>query len=221
MDRFSFDSINNFDNHIDLSILGYLNLQKNILNISSYFIKPKSNVYDIGCSTGMMLSLLNKKTGDSTVRYFGIDVSDNLLGKNCTKAPNIIFENENIYSDDFLMKKSSLVTSIFTLQFIPIHNRSIVLSKIYNSLNTGGAFIISEKTYIEDGQVQDVFTFSYYDHKKESFTPQQILSKQEDLRKIMNPVSQQEIEKELKEAGFRKVYKFWQSLQFCGWLCIK
>lgn len=219
--KFSFDTIESFDRHIDLSILGFLNLQKTILNMSSYFIKSNCNVYDIGCSTGLLLAHLNRKIGDPSVRYFGVDVSENLLGQNCPKEANIIFEKENVYSDDFLMKKSSFVLSVFTLQFLPVHKRAIVLKKIYDSLNLGGAFIISEKTYVADGQVQDIFTFTYYDYKQESFTPEQILSKQGDLRKIMNTVSQEEIEQSLREAGFRKVFKFWQSLQFNGWLCIK
>lgn len=219
--QFSFDTIEDFDKHIDLSILGYLNLQKIILNMSGYFIKPQSNVYDIGCSTGLMLNHLNRKVGDASVRYYGVDISDNLLGKNCPKTSNVFFEKENVYSDDFLMKKSSFVLSMFTLQFLPVHKRPYVLKKVFESLNEGGAFVVSEKTYIADGQVQDIFTFSYYDYKRESFTPDQILSKQGDLRRIMNPVSQEEIEQSLRDAGFRKVFRFWQSLQFNGWLCIK
>jgi tRNA (cmo5U34)-methyltransferase len=219
--NFSFDTIENFDKHIDLSILGYINLQKTILNISSYFIKPQSNVYDIGCSTGLMLNYLDEKIGDNSVRYFGVDITDNLLGKNCPDKANVVFEKENVCSEDFLMKKTSFVISVFTLQFLPVHKRANVLKKIFDSLNQGGAFIISEKTYIGDGQIQDIFTFSYYDYKQESFSPDHILSKQNDLRKIMNPVSQEEIEESLKQAGFKKVCKFWQSLQFNGWLCIK
>jgi hypothetical protein len=69
--------------------------------------------------------------------------------------------------------------------------------------------------------IQEIFTFSNYDYKKNQFSPNEILSKEIDLRKLMNPLSEGENYKILNKLGFRNVTLFFQSLNFKGFLCIK
>jgi tRNA (cmo5U34)-methyltransferase len=96
-----------------------------------------------------------------------------------------------------------------------------ILRKVYEGLNDGGAFILAEKVYLNDGKTQDIFTFSYYDFKRKSFSPEEILGKQTALRKIMKNNTADELEEMLKKVGFKRVQPFFQALNFVGWLCIK
>ena len=68
---------------------------------------------------------------------------------------------------NYKFENCSLVTSIFTLQFMPPRHRQEVLHKIYEGLNTGGAFVFAEKTVCEDARLQDMMTFNYYDYKRQ------------------------------------------------------
>jgi tRNA (cmo5U34)-methyltransferase len=213
---FSFDTVEQFDDHIDLSIPTYSNLRDAILRMATYFVKSDSIVYDLGCSTGLTLAKLSELVPGS-VRLVGIDTSDNLLGK--AGSGRVEFQRVDLTSPRLVLAPCDLVLSVFTLQFLPVADRAELVRKVYDALEPGGAFIISEKTYIDDGFIQDVFTFGYYDMKLKNFTAEQILDKQMSLRRIMRP--QTEAENLQLLTPFSRVYPFWQYLQFRAWLCIK
>ncbi len=212
MDKFSFDTIEDFDGHIDVSIQNYSGLINHIKNISTYFIKEGSTIYDIGCSTGNLIRVLKEHNKvDST--YIGIDKADNLTAG-----------REDVYNMDL---KNWVATTydfgavLFTLQFLPLDLRKQVLKEMYDKLNPGGAIVISEKIFLEDGYMQDVFNFSHYDFKRKTFESEEILNKQVDLRYIMRPLTKKENMKLFNEAGFTKITCFWQSLHFKAWILQK
>ena len=213
---FSFDTIHSFDDHIDQSIPGYSVLQRSILRLATHFIRDNSRVYDLGCSTGLLLSRLALLTPDST-QLIGIDQSLNLLG--LTQCPKVLYRQQDLTDPAFTLDPACLVLSIFTLQFLPLDVRQQLIDKIYEALPVGGAFIFSEKQYINDGYLQELFTFSHYDLKYDHFTAEEVLTKQQSLRKIMRPVSEGENRELLK--SFSRVVSFWQFLHFKAYLCLK
>lgn len=207
---FSFDTIENFDEHIDLSIPDYSTLIKHVLNISTYFVKEFETVYDFGASTGKLLELMRSKH-NLKVDYVGVDKSPNFRSELVVQA--------NL--DSYPIDAHCFSTSIFTLQFMPRADRSLLLKKIYLNLNKGGALIVAEKIYSEDGFLQDLLTFAHYDFKRESFSNEQIFNKQQDLRYIMSPLSEKENMKMFRKAGFSRIASFWSSLSFKAWILIK
>ena len=124
---------------------------------------------------------------------------------------------------NYKFENCSLVTSIFTLQFMPPRHRQEVLHKIYKGLNTGGAFVFAEKTVCEDARLQDMMTFNYYDYKRETFTTEDIMDKERTLRHMMKPNTWSEIIYNLYDVGFdeTKVQPFWRNHTFVGAIAIK
>jgi len=223
MSKFSFETIKDFDKHISKSIPSYSTLIKVIENISTYFIRDGYNVYDLGCSTGTLLKRLHSRD-DSKASFIGLDISTNLLPvyeKVDNKKGRLFFFNKDITKDNLGLINASIVYSIFTLQFIDYSKRLTILKNVYNSLVKGGALIITEKIFLENSKLQDIFTFSLYDYKKEFFTAVDILNKQKDLRRIMFPITEKENIELFKEAGFKHIESFFQSLNFKGWILLK
>ncbi|TGE08270.1 methyltransferase [Hymenobacter fodinae] len=216
---FSFDTIEDFDKHIDLSIPDYSTLNETILRLSSYFVKDGGRVYDLGCSTGKLLANMASSNSAEGVKYVGIDRSENMINGHSPKVGLELLLADLTSFDEY--KPADLVLSVFTLQFLPIGERLPLLRRIYAALRPGAALIVSEKLFIPDGYLQDVLSFVYYDHKRVSFTPEQIFDKQRSLRKIMRPLTSEQNEAMLREAGFSSFYPFWQSLLFKAWVCIK
>jgi tRNA (cmo5U34)-methyltransferase len=211
--RFSFDTIPDFDNHINLSIQNYSGLIEHIKNISTYFIKDNATVYDLGCSTGNLIRHLKTHTKSNNTKFIGIDKSENLTAN-----------NEDIVNMDLVDWKAEpfcFGTCIFTLQFLPITLRKQILQEMYDKLIPGGAIIISEKIFFDDGYTQDVMNFAHYDFKRHHFESVEILNKQVDLRFIMRPLTKKENIHLFKEAGFTKITSFWQSLAFKAWILQK
>lgn len=224
-EKFSFDTIDEFDKHIGLSIPNYKHIHELICSLSTYFIKPYTNVFDIGTSTGSLVyKLVEHNKAVKLVNYNGIDMSINLLpmeGEYDTCDGRLEFRNADVTSDHVNFGNASLITSVFTLQFIPLVRRIALMEKIYKQLNPGGAVIICEKVFCKDGFMQDLFTFSYYDYKKKSFTEKEILDKQRDLREIMQPLSEEQNKIMWREVGFKNIETFFTSLFFKGWVLCK
>lgn len=211
---FSFDTINNFDEHIDSSIPNYSLLVDSVLSLSKYFVDEENNVVDIGCSTGKLLEAIPHKGNK-----IGIDESPNLCPAPNDKAKYVCYDIREINLNEF--GKSSLILSIFTLQFIPRINRLMVLSNIYENLTIGGAFIWAEKVYGETGIEQELMNFAHYDFKRRKFTSEEILDKEQDLRELMRPNTSSENERLAQNAGFDKGIKFWKFFNFEATLYIK
>ena len=216
-----------FDEHIEKSIRGYSQLMEDVISLSRYFVEDGTNVIDIGCSTGKMTKALIDYNLDHSkeARYVGLEIAEGFqkdLKKRLEELKYYI--DVEFLNDDaryYNYKNCSLVTSIFTLQFMPKKDRKEVISNIYRGLHDGGAFIFSEKTICENALVQDMITFNYYDYKRKTFTTEDIMDKERTLRHMMKPNTWEEISDMLCDAGFSNIQPFWRNHAFVGAIAIK
>ena len=221
--RFKNYSPDDFNDHIARSIPNYIGMREMLPEIAENFLVENTNIYDIGTSTGDLLFQLQDtfKTEHKTISYVGYDVAGNLLPQDVTKSGMSFFKRD-VTEESLTMFNTSLIFSLFTLQFIPLPKREKLVQKIYNSLDKRGAFIICEKVYSKYGITEDIFTFANYKIKYDKgFDAQDILKKQNDLKSIMFPLSQEENEQMFREAGFKIVEVFFKSLNFMGWVLVK
>ena len=219
-----------FDNHIDMSIRGYGNLHDDIVAMSRYFVDNESSVYDIGSSTGKTILAMADQNYSFAPKchYIGVEIADGF-----EEAMNDrVVEVEGKYPDTIVsylkddireveIHNASLVTSIFTLQFMPRNARAEVIDRIYEGLNEGGAFIFGEKTVATDARTQDMMTFMFYDYKRKSFSESDIMTKEVTLRNMLKPNTWDELQDMIYSAGFRTVQPFWQNHLFVGAIAIK
>lgn len=210
---FSFDTVKNFDDHIASSIPAYDNLFDTVVNLSDFFLVPNTNFIDIGCSTGKLLETIHHD-GLKT----GIDKSRNLLPRlNSLTVDYFSYDITEFYG----FQDCSLVTSLFTLQFIDRNLRQDLLKRIYDGLRPDGAFIWAEKVYAESGKIQEMLTSALHQHKKQFFDASEILDKDADLRRLMRPNTSAKNQQMAEEAGFTNGELIWKSLNFEAWLYIK
>jgi len=248
--KFSFSTVENFDEHINKSIPNYRSLINDVESLSQYFIEPKTNIVDIGCSTGIFIQRLAQKfisvrpeestlsrddlIGDSIrTRFIGIEKEKNLsdnfeqMMTDCSCLDLYVCDvldhlnQTEEWSDSNVFMNMSLCTSIFTLQFLPRVDRRSVMETIFKTLNPGGAFIFSEKIYAASSKIQDMMTFIYYDFKRKQFSEKDILEKEISLREIMRPISEKDILSELKDVGFKQYDVFFRRYNFIGIIAIK
>ena len=221
-----------FDEHIEHSIRGYSHLLSDVVNYSRYFVEDDTNVVDIGCSTGKLTKAILEENQDHCydANYVGVEIAEGFFGDLDKRQEHLNkihpWATVEFVKDDirnYKFENCSLVTSIFTLQFMPPRHRQEVLHKIYEGLNTGGAFVFAEKTVCEDARLQDMMTFNYYDYKRETFTTEDIMDKERTLRHMMKPNTWSEIIYNLHDAGFdeTKVQPFWRNHTFVGAIAIK
>ena len=215
-----------FDNHIDKSIRHYSTLHDDIVKMSQYFVEDNTHVYDLGCSTGKTLGAMidQNRTFAPDAHYVGIECAEGFKEDMQTRMREYETDDLELRFEDIRtadMFNASLITSIFTLQFMPRADRQETLNQVYESLNPGGAFIFAEKTYSCSPKVQDMLTFMYYDFKRESFDTKDIMDKERTLRHMLKPNTWSELQTMLETAGFESVQTFWQNHLFVGAIAIK
>ena len=149
MTKFTFATAEEgFDSHIDQSVRGYSNLWNDVLKFSEYFVEDGTTIVDIGCSTGKLLKAMKKQNDKFAPKcvYKGIEIEEDFFSE-LIDEDNLKFWKGDVRSFEWVTGavNCSLVTSIFSLQFMPKTNRQQIIDRIYEALVKGGAFIFSEK----------------------------------------------------------------------------
>lgn len=212
-----------FDNHIDGSIRGYGDLWKDIVDISQYFVENETMVVDIGCSTGKMLkSMIAQNTFAPRAMYEGIEIEPDFwepYNQDERDFAQLQYFKGDVLNYDFY--NCSYVTSIFTMQFMPHRDRKEVIERVYSGLLPGGAFVFAEKTMPENVRIHEIRTFTYYDFKRQTFTTDDIMDKEKQLRHMTKPSTRNELMEMCRNAGFAAVDTFWQNHAFTGFIALK
>lgn len=211
-----------FDQHIQKSIPFYDETHNLISNLSDFFLQDGSIVYDIGSSTGTTLNMIHKRHSNKRLKLIGIEKVPEMVLRAKKKRINksIQFLNKDI--EKITLKKSDMIISNFTIQFLRAKKRQDIVNKIYKSLNWGGAFIMFEKIRGSDARFQDIFTSLYNEFKlTNGFSEKEIINKTRSLKGVMEPFSDYGNNSMLSRSGFKDIIPIFQWVCFKGYLAIK
>ena len=217
--RFNKDTVKVFDKHIENSVPLYKEFHKNIVNMSVYFAQRDTKIVDIGSSTGVLTYDLFKINQSRNITVIGLDIEKDMIAESSVRYPDINFKNINAL--DFDYTNSSVITIVLTLQFLSKSDRKLLLQKIYNEMNVGGAIFIVEKVRTSNLEIHDIYNDMYYDFKRNNFNDTDILDKNISLRGIMKPLTLDENLNILKEVGFLEYEIFLKYNNFVGIMAIK
>ncbi len=215
-----------FDDMLDRSIPFYREVIHSISRILDATLEDKSQIVDLGCSTGSTLLQLSTLLEKRKFKYIGIDNSSSMLNKACLKAELFSKQKHLHFSKEDIMNMKRPGTSAFilnyTLQFIRPINREKVLRQILHNLIPGGICILSEKTISHSPGLNRKFINIYHSFKKEKgYSELEIAKKREALENILIPCSLEENKKMLRSAGFAEVETFFQWFNFVSFVAIK
>jgi len=213
----------NFQSHISRSIPNYSKGQELVTQVSDFFIKKDSICYELGCSTGALTNLLAKRhVLKKQVKFVGIDIEKDMIRQANKKKSN---SNIKFVCDDvakYKLKKSDLIISYYTTQFIRLSDRQILFKKIFSSLKWGGAFILFEKVRARDARFQDMTAELYNEFKLDNgYSPTEIFSKARSLKGVLEPFSTKGNCELLDRAGFKDYMTIFKYICFTGFLAIK
>lgn len=215
-----------FDDMVSRSVPFYGEIQRMVVELSEDFAQPGTNIYDLGCSSGTTFAALNPVL-DKTVRFVGLDNSQDMLDKAKEKFAELNFERpvelrvEDI-NDQCNIENASIVNLILTLQFIRPLKRERLIADIYRGLNPNGALILVEKVLGEDSLFNRLFIDYYYDLKRRhGYSDMEISQKREALENVLIPYKLLENRELLLNAGFRAVDVFFKWYNFCGIIAVK
>lgn len=210
-----------FADMLKRSVPGYGTIISLITVLAKKYAQPDTKIYDLGCSLGAVsLAIVNNVEN----KVIGIDVSEpmikqaEMLVKEAEKNEQISLFCKDITKISF--EKSSFVVLNLTLQFINPEERISFLQKIHNSLVKNGVLILTEK--ISDTSENGLFTDIYYDFKRANgYNETEISQKRTALENVLITDTEETHVKRLKTAGFSKVERIFQALNFRSYIAWK
>tara|TARA_A100001011_G_C14280133_1_gene831212 strand:- start:1487 stop:2212 length:726 start_codon:yes stop_codon:yes gene_type:complete len=226
--KFSGKMVNDFESHVSKSVPIYSRGHELIKQLSDFFVKEDSLVYDLGCSTGkLLIDLIKHNVNKTKSKFIGLDIEKDMIkfAQKQQKAEKISSKKLKFFNQDVVtydLDPNDLIISYFTVQFVHPKHRQTLINKIYNSLNWGGAFLFFEKVRYNDARFQDIFTTLYNDYKLEKgYSPEEIINKTRSLKGVMEPFSTEGNIDMLKRAGFKDITTVVTDICFKGFLAIK
>jgi len=220
--KFSKDIVKKFDQHVKKSVPFYTEGHDLICNVSDFFIKDNSVCYEIGTSVGELIFKMAEYDNHQNVQFYGIDVESDMISEAQSRNSydNVSLETADIST--YELQKADMIVSYYTIQFIHPKLRQQILSKIYDSLEWGGAFLWFEKVRAADARFQDIMVSLYDDFKiMNGYSPEEIYSKSKSLKGVLEPFSSQGNIELLKRAGFKDINCVMKNICFEGLLVIK
>jgi tRNA (cmo5U34)-methyltransferase len=224
--KFSGETAKKFDNHVEKSVPLYKEGHDLICDLSDFFVKEESLIYEVGSSTGTLtFKLAEHNKSKKSATFIGIDIEKAMVVEANKKLKKNKNKNVKFFNADMLkykMKKADLIICYYTIQFTPTATRQDLINKLYNNLNWGGALVLFEKVRGPDARFQDIASNLYIDYKlRLKYTPDDIISKSLSLKGILEPFSTKGNIDLLKRAGFKDINTIQKYICFEGFLAIK
>lgn len=224
---FSFSVVDDFDAHIAREIHGYSTLDQLVRGIAEASIEDGTRVYDLGCSTGRLLNTLAVTVESEVdpsrrkeVEFIGIEPNENFVRDFEPATQSVEIQKDRV-TRATVLSNASLITSLFTIQFVPVQERQAILTNIYNGLNLNGVFIWAEKVHARNSRVETLLNGQHLDLKREGSSAEDILDKDQRLRAIMHPLDESTNRSLLRRAGFSDVETFWRVNNFMALIAVK
>ncbi|RRQ46044.1 carboxy-S-adenosyl-L-methionine synthase CmoA [Chryseobacterium sp. SC28] len=210
-----------FDDMVSRSVPFYEEMQRMTSELAGRHAQQGTNVYDLGCSTGTTMLLMDKKIPND-IKFVGIDDSEEMIHK-CREKLNNFKLNREIdlevadLTQDIPVHNASVVVMVLVLQFIRPAHRLDIVRKICEGMTKNGVFILIEKILTEEKSFNRDFIDYYYDFKRRNnYSELEISQKREALENILIPYKTSENISMLRNAGFGEVEVFFRWYNFTG-----
>jgi len=222
--RFDQSVVDVFDDMIRRSVPGYgLTLEMIGVIAKRAFGQQDGVAYDLGCSLGASMFPVLK---NSAAQVIGVDLSAEMLkqaevrlgpifsGRYSLKQANL----ENFKFDT----KARLIVSNFTLQFLPLEQRLSLLERIYEALDPGGIFLMSEKLLTESESENALLVDLHHTFKStQGYSEMEISRKRDAIENVLIPETKETHLTRLQNIGFSNPTCWYQCFNFSSFLAMK
>ncbi len=213
--------------HMELSIPGYKDGHQIIRIMSHYFIKEEAHIYDIGCGPGVLIDELSEEHCEKTMlKFSGIDpYIETQKSYYCMKGGKsghkITFIGDS--AKDIRFEMCDMAILYYSLQFMEINEKVMVLEKIAKALKRGGCMIIFEKVIDENPVIQEMIVTSYEKWKLEQGIDEKaIIQKKFSLMGTLRNSTRNELKEMLINTGIEgEITYVYRYLGFEGLMFVK
>lgn len=215
-----------FPDMINRSVPGYSTVINMIGIIAQQHAQQNTRLYDLGCSLGAASLSMRHRLTQEGCEIIAVDNAAAMIERldKILQRDNSMIPVRTLCADisDVDIKNSSVAVMNFTLQFIPLNERKNIIAKIYNGLNEGGCFILSEKLAFPDKEENEIQIDLHHAFKKSNgYSDLEIAQKRSALENVLIPETKEAHIQRLKETGFTQVFPWFQCFNFASFIAIK
>ncbi|HEY5601688.1 MAG TPA: carboxy-S-adenosyl-L-methionine synthase CmoA [Gammaproteobacteria bacterium] len=228
LEKFVFDDnvADVFNDMIHRSIPGYDAIIAMIGVLAERYARSGTQCYDLGASLGAVTLALEKNLKGRHCKIIAVDNSSAMVQRlQKTVADDARISSVEVRQEDIRdarVSNASVVVMNFTLQFIPLEERTRIIQTIFDGLLPGSIFVLSEKIAFPDNPENDFQIDMYHEFKKlNGYSDLEISQKRTALENVLIPDTKKTHLERLKQAGFRQVYAWFQCFNFISVVAIK
>jgi tRNA (cmo5U34)-methyltransferase len=173
--------------------------------------------YDLGCSLGATALAVLRQLDDTPCELLAVDSSIAMIERARTLVtdPRVTFVHADIRQ--LALQPARVVMLNYVLQFLPPDDRLAVLAGIRAILPAEGLLILSEKIRFEDAETERDFNAAHLAYKRANgYSELEISQKRSALENVMIIDSEESHRERLSAAGFTRVRKWYQCLNWAS-----
>lgn len=179
--------------------------------------EPSPVAYDLGCSLGATALALLRQLGDRPCRLVAVDSAPAMIAR----ARELLVDPrlELVCADirELTLEPARAITLNYVLQFVAPEDRLTLLRRIRESLAPDGLLLLSEKIRFDDPATQQEFDSAHLDFKRANgYSELEISQKRSALENVMIIDTEEQHRARLHDAGFTRVRKWYQCLNWAS-----
>ncbi len=180
-------------------------------------------IYDLGCSLGETSASILARMPDISVRILAIDKAPAMIDGLRARLRDEVMAGrvEPVCADvlEVRVSRAQIVVLNLTLQFLAPEQRLLLLRRIRQGLVPGGALMLAEKVVWPEPHTDALMSALHADFKRaQGYSELEISRKRAALERVLIPDAIETHEERLRAAGFVGIERFFQCLNFTGWL---
>lgn len=206
-----------FPDMINRSVPAYATIIDMVGLLANQYAQANSNCYDLGCSLGATSLAIDHGVEGRGCTIVAVDNSEAMLDRFRQKLPALKTKIQLQHADvrDIEIEHASFVALNFTLQFLPLEDRSALLGKIRQGMLPGGCLVLSEKTSFDDPEEGDFHDRMHALFKRANgYSELEIAQKRSALENVLLRETADKHHANLAQAGFSRSYTWFQCFNF-------
>jgi tRNA (cmo5U34)-methyltransferase len=213
-----------FPDMINRSVPAYATIIDMVGLLANRYAQANSNCYDLGCSLGATSFAIDHGVGGRGCTIIAVDNSEAMLDRFRQKIPalktNIQLRNADVR--DIEIERGSFVALNFTLQFIPLEDRPVLLNKIRQGMLPGGCLVLSEKISFDNpGECDFQDAMHALFKRANGYSDLEIAQKRSALENVLLRETADKHHSNLAQAGFSRSYTWFQCFNFMSFVAFR
>jgi tRNA (cmo5U34)-methyltransferase len=196
-----------FPDMLERSIPGYAMTLDGIGALAARYVATGTRCYDLGCSLGAASLAMRRHIRETGCEIHAVDQAEAMV-RRCREivardeSPTPVFVAAKDVRD-VEIRNASMVVMNYTLQFLPTADRAALIRRIYDGMNAGGVFVLSEKVANDDPVVEALLVDLHHDFKRANdYSALEIARKRSALENVLIPETTAAHLDRLRNAGF-------------------